>query len=70
MASLRTSRALIETYPSVTRPNQRLNPRPSRPSTPFGSRRGLSKSALNAGLKVRALKAEMSTETAMVKANC
>ncbi len=58
------------TYPSVARPNHRLNQRKNAPSGPRASFRGLSRSADSAGLKLSALKAEITTDTAMVTANC
>ena len=58
------------TYPSVPRPNHRLNQRKNTPSGPRDSLRGLSSSADSAGLKESALKAEIMTDTAIVTANC
>jgi hypothetical protein len=59
------------TYPPVIRSNQALNLPPSRATSPcFPSVFGFRRSAESAGLRVRALKAEMSTEMAMVTANC
>jgi hypothetical protein len=70
MAILRIKRRLSPTNPSVTRPNTLSNPAPSLPNTPVRGPRGRRSSALSAGLNVSALKAEMSTEIAMVSANC
>ena len=58
------------TYRSVARANQRLKPRKNAPSGPRISVRGRSSSAQSAGLRVRALNAERSTDTAIVTANC
>src|SRR5262249_33911858 len=48
----------------------RLNQRKNTPSGPRVSRFGRRSIAASAGLKVRALKAEMTTDRAMVTANC
>ena len=58
------------TYPSVALPNTRLNQRKNTPSGPRDSFFGRSSRAESAGLSDRALKAEKSTDTAMVTANC
>jgi hypothetical protein len=47
----------------------RLKPRKNPPRTPFDSFRGLSRSEASAGESVSALKAEISTEIAIVTAN-
>ena len=70
MAIFRARTRLAETYPSVALPNQRLKPFPRRARGPFDSLRGRSSVAARAGLSVRALNAEMSTENAIVSANC
>ena len=54
----------------MARANPRLKARKNAPSGPRVSRRGRSSSAASAGLRVSALNAEMSTDTAMVTANC
>ena len=66
---LRISALQAPTYPSVARAYRRLNAPKNRPST-LDACRGLSSSAESAGLSVNALKAEMSTEMAIVTANC
>ncbi len=58
------------TYPSVARPNTRLNQRKNAPTGPRDSFFGRNKTAARAGLRVNALKADKATETAMVTANC
>ena len=58
------------TYPSVARPNHAVEPRKNAPSGPRIGRRGRSSSAASAGLSVSALNAEITTDTAMVTANC
>ena len=58
------------TYPLVAEPKNLLNPLKKYPNGPRDSFLGRSRSAASAGLKVRALKAEKMTDTAMVTANC
>src|SRR6185312_3032648 len=62
----------VETYLSVVRPKRQLNHAKNLPVRPWVCRSllGLSKSAARAGLSVRALNAEISTEMAMVMENC
>ena len=57
-------------YPPVRRSNTRLNAAKNLPSGPPACCFGLSSMADRAGLRVSALKAEKSTEMAMVMANC
>ena len=54
----------------MARPNQRLKPRKNAPSGPRISFRGRRSSAESAGLSVSALNAEISTDIAIVTANC
>ncbi len=57
-------------YPSVARPNARLNHLKNTPSGPRDSFFGFSSSAHIAGLSDNALNAENTTEIAIVTANC
>ena len=67
----RTSRWATLTYPLVARSNTQLNPRKKAPSGPRpGPWVGLRNIAHSAGESESALKAESSTEMAMVRANC
>src|SRR4029077_13008149 len=68
--AFRTSTADPATYPSVARPNHRLNPRNNAPNGPRTARRGRNSSAASAGLSVNALNADSTTDTAIVNANC
>src|SRR5215831_2043720 len=68
--AFRISTADPRTYPSVARPNHRLNPRNTTPSGPRISRRGRNNNAASAGLSVNALNADNTTDTAIVTANC
>jgi hypothetical protein len=70
IAALRIRNPETPTYPSRARAKTRLKPRKKRASGPLDSLRGRSSSAESAGESVRALKAEKSTETAIVRANC
>jgi hypothetical protein len=70
MASFRTRYLLTVTYPWVAGRTQRLKPAPSRPISERDGFLGRSNRAARAGLRVRALNAEISTDTAMVRANC
>ena len=54
----------------MARPNHRLNPRKNAPSGPRIGFRGRSSIAASAGLSVSALNAEITTDTAIVTANC
>ena len=58
------------TYPPVSQLKTRLKPRKKAPSGPRDCFFGRRRSAESAGLSVRALKAEMMTDTAIVTANC
>jgi hypothetical protein len=66
----RTSPALIFTYPPVIRSKRTLNHFPNRAIRPVCPCFDFSSIAESAGLSVRALNAEISTEMAMVSANC
>ncbi len=67
--ALRISAWLQLTYPCVAFVNTRLKPPKKRARMPCECFRGLSRSAESAGERVSALKAEMSTEIAIVTAN-
>ena len=69
IAALRISARLTRTYPFDARSNSRLNPRKKPPSN-RPSLRGRSHIAASAGDSVSALNAEISTEIAIVIANC
>ena len=69
-ALLRMSTPDQRTYPSVARPNARLNQAKNFLRNPPLSVFGLSNNAASAGLSVRALNAERITEIAIVTANC
>ena len=58
------------TYPSVARPKTRLNPLKNFCMGPVDSFLGRSSNAASAGERVSALKAEITTDTAIVTANC
>jgi hypothetical protein len=54
----------------VNRSKARLNAAKNRPSGPLAALRGRSSIAARAGERLSALNAEMSTDTAIVTANC
>ena len=70
MPALRISVWLQATYPCVTFVNPRLKPPKNRANKAVDSFLGLRRSAESAGESVNALKAEMSTAIAIVRANC
>ena len=74
---MRTIRDSTPTYPPVSLPSVQLKPRKNHPKQKFSARVsqsglsvfGFSRIAARAGLRVSELKAEMSVETAIVRAN-
>lgn len=68
--ALRIKRPQLLTYPSVARPNHLLNQPKKKPSGPLAGFLGRNNRAERAGLRGSALKAEITTDTAMVTANC